>query len=65
MYRYTSSESREPPCTQGEYATTNPDRPAFIMASTRDAVTYRNFEARTNKLAHLLVNHGLEPLDHC
>ena len=34
------------------------------MASTGEAVTYRDYEARCNQLAHLLVDHGLEPLDH-
>ena len=31
----------------GKYAAQHPDRPAFIMASTGEAVTYREFEART------------------
>ena len=34
------------------------------MASTGEAVTYREFEARANQLAHLLRSHGLERLDH-
>ena len=29
-----------------------------------EAVTYRDFEARTNRLAHLLRAFGLERLDH-
>ncbi len=48
----------------GKYAELNPDRPAFIMASTGEAVTYREYEARTNQLAHLLRHHGLNRLDH-
>ena len=48
----------------GKYATQHPDRAAFVMASTGEAVTYRNFEARSNKLAHLLRSYGLERLDH-
>jgi long-chain acyl-CoA synthetase len=46
------------------FAIDHPDRPAFIMASTGAAVTYRDFEERSNRLAHLLVDHGLERLDH-
>jgi long-chain acyl-CoA synthetase len=46
------------------HAVAHPDRPAFIMASTGEAVTYRDFEARANRLAHLLRGHGLQRLDH-
>jgi long-chain acyl-CoA synthetase len=46
------------------YAQLNPDRPAFIMASTGEAVSYREFEARANRLAHLLREMGLKRLDH-
>ncbi len=48
----------------GRYAEMHPDRPAFIMASTGEAVSYREYEARSNQLAHLLRAEGLEPLDH-
>jgi len=48
----------------GPFAKTHPDRPAFIMASTGAAVSYAELEARTNRLAHLLRNHGLKRLDH-
>ncbi len=48
----------------GEYATRHPDRAAFIMASTGEAVSYRELEARSNRLAHLLRAHGLQRLDH-
>lgn len=48
----------------GRYATQHPDRPAFVMASTGEEVTYEAYEARCNQLAHLLVHHGLERLDH-
>lgn len=48
----------------GDHAAENPDRAAFVMASTGEEVTYRDYEARCNRLAHLLVGHGLEPLDH-
>ncbi|MFN5511603.1 MAG: AMP-binding protein [Burkholderiales bacterium] len=48
----------------GHYAARHPERPAFIMASTGEAVSYRDYEARTNRLAHLLRGQGLKRLDH-
>ena len=48
----------------GEYATKHPDRPAFVMASTGAVVTYREFEERANRLAHLLRSYGMQRLDH-
>ncbi len=34
------------------------------MASTGEAVSYREFEDRANRLAHVLYDHGLRRLDH-
>ena len=48
----------------GKYASQHPDRAAFVMASTGETVSYREFEARANRLAHLLRAHGLRRLDH-
>ena len=48
----------------GKYAEINPDRAAFIMASTGESVSYREFEERSNRLAHLLRSQGLQILDH-
>ena len=48
----------------GEYALRHPDRPAFIMANSGHAVTYRAYEARCNRLAHLLRRQGLERTHH-
>ena len=48
----------------GKYATINPDRPAFVMASTGESVSYKEFEARSNQMAHLLRHQGLKRLDH-
>ena len=48
----------------GTHAQQRPNQPLFIMAGTGDSVTYAEFEARTNRLAHLLRSHGLERLDH-
>ncbi len=48
----------------GQHAIAQPDRAAFIMASTGETVTYAELEARSNRLAHLLREQGLERLDH-
>src|SRR5574337_942177 len=48
----------------GKYAAQHPDRAAFIMAATGEAVSYRDFEARANRLAHLLRAQGLKRLGH-
>ena len=48
----------------GQYADINPDRPAFIMASTGESVSYREYDNCTKQLAHLLREYGLKRLDH-
>ena len=48
----------------GRYVQQHPDRPAFIMASTGEEVTHAELEARANRLAHALRDHGLAPGDH-
>jgi long-chain acyl-CoA synthetase len=48
----------------GKHAHLRPLQPAFIMAGTGEAVTYRELEARSNRLAHLLRKLGLRRLDH-
>lgn len=45
-------------------AQANPDKPAFIMASTGKAVSYAELERRSNRLAHLLRRQGLRRFDH-
>ena len=47
-----------------EHARTHPDQPAFIMGSTGETVTYREYEARANRLAHLYRAQGLTRGDH-
>ena len=47
-----------------KYAAAHPDRAAFVMASTGESVSYPEFEARANKLTHLLQNEGLGRQDH-
>jgi long-chain acyl-CoA synthetase len=48
----------------GVHAIEHPDRPAVIMATSGQVITYGELEARTNQLAHLLRAHGLQRLDH-
>lgn len=48
----------------GQHAIKNTDKPAFIMASTGETVTYGELEQRSNRLAHLLRGQGLKRLEH-
>jgi len=48
----------------GDRPARHPDRVAFVMASSGQAVSYAEFERRTNRLAHLLRAEGLRRLDH-
>ncbi len=48
----------------GKHAHLRPLQPAFIMAGSGETVTYRELEARSNRLAHLLRHLGLKRLDH-
>jgi long-chain acyl-CoA synthetase len=48
----------------GTHARLRPLQPAFIMANSGEAVTYRELEARSNRLAHLFRKFGLKRLDH-
>src|SRR5712692_8087546 len=48
----------------GKHAHLRPLQPAFIMASSGEAVTYAELEARSNRLAHLFRQRGLKRLDH-
>jgi long-chain acyl-CoA synthetase len=48
----------------GKYAVERANVPAFIMAGSGEAVSYAEFDARTNRLAHLLRAQGLKRLDH-
>jgi long-chain acyl-CoA synthetase len=48
----------------GAHAIDHPDKLAFVMAGTGEGVTYGEFEARANRLAHLLRDVGLQRLDH-
>ncbi len=48
----------------GKYAQLFVDRPAFIMASSGEAMTYGQLEHRSNQLAHLLRAQGLQRQGH-
>ena len=47
-----------------EHARSHPDQPAFIMGGTGEVVTYAEYEARANRLAHLYRDQGLRRGDH-
>src|SRR5580704_7436527 len=46
------------------HAATNPDQPAIIMGSSGETVSYAEYEARCNRVAHLLRAAGLRRGDH-
>ncbi len=48
----------------GKYTLQHPQKPAFIMASSGESVSYGELEACANRLARLLREHGLKRLDH-
>jgi long-chain acyl-CoA synthetase len=48
----------------GEHARLNPEKPAFIMGTTGEVVTFAEYEARANQLAHLFRDIGLKRGDH-
>ena len=48
----------------GAYAQQHPDRPAVIMADSGEVITYAEFEAQANRLAHWLRGQGLASGDH-
>jgi acyl-CoA synthetase (AMP-forming)/AMP-acid ligase II len=45
-------------------ALAHPDKPAIVMASSGETVTFGDFEARSNRVAHLLRDAGLRRGDH-
>jgi long-chain acyl-CoA synthetase len=48
----------------GRHAVENPDKPAIIMATSGETVTYGEYEKRCNRLAHMLRDAGLKRGDH-
>ena len=47
-----------------QQAMTHPDKPAIIMASSGETVTFGEYEARSNQVAHFLRDAGLRRGDH-
>ncbi len=45
----------------GVHAATRGDHPAIVMAGSGEVVTYRQLDERSNRLAHLLRDQGVEP----
>ena len=48
----------------GKWASEFPDKPAAIDSQTRQAVTYGELDARSNRLAQLLWDRGLRDGEH-
>ena len=48
----------------GEHAQNHPDEPALIMATSGAQLTFGEYEANCNRLAHLFRAAGLQPGDH-
>ena len=47
-----------------QQAVTHPDQPAIIMATSGETLTFAEFEAASNRVAHLLRDAGLRRGDH-
>ncbi len=47
-----------------KYAEAHPDKPALIMATSGEVVTFAQFERTANRMAHLLRDSGLVRRDH-
>ena len=46
------------------HAAEHPDQPALIMATSGQVVTFGEYEAAANRMAHLYRDEGLARLDH-
>src|SRR6266481_5816553 len=46
------------------HARTHPDKPAYIMAASGEAVTYRQLDRHSNRIARLFRSLGLKAGDH-
>jgi len=62
--RWRTPGAKGDPVYPGTHAHDRADQAAFVMASTGKSVSYAEYEARTNRLAHLLRSRGLGRLDH-
>jgi acyl-CoA synthetase (AMP-forming)/AMP-acid ligase II len=48
----------------GAHVAAHGDKPAYVMASSGEAVSYRELHERANRIAHLFRDLGLRPGDH-
>ncbi len=48
----------------GAHAQTTPDKPAIVMATSGETITYAQLDEEANKLAQLFASLGLQPGDH-
>ena len=48
----------------GTFAAADPDRPAVIMATTGEVITYAELDAEANRLSHVFRAAGLQQGDH-
>ncbi|MFL6206238.1 MAG: AMP-binding protein [Acidimicrobiales bacterium] len=48
----------------GSFVETAPDRPAVVMATSGEVITYRALDEEANRLSHVLRAAGLRPGDH-
>ncbi|MGQ0432934.1 MAG: AMP-binding protein [Microthrixaceae bacterium] len=48
----------------GSFAATTPSKPAVVMASTGESITYAALDAEANRLSRVLRAAGLQPGDH-
>src|SRR5438128_6907 len=46
------------------HARKHPEKAAYIMAATGEAVSYRQLDEQSNRVAQLFRSHGLRPGDH-
>jgi acyl-CoA synthetase (AMP-forming)/AMP-acid ligase II len=46
------------------HARRTPDKLAYIMAGSREGVTYRELDERSNRIAHMFRSRGLKAGDH-
>ena len=45
------------------HAENNPEKPAYIMAGSKEVITYKQLNERSNQIANLLRSRGLEQGD--
>ena len=46
-----------------QIAKDRPDHPAYIMGNSGEVVTFKQLDERSNQIAHLFREHGIEPGD--